>query len=259
MPSPPGQEVLPDSPLEMGVGAFCLACGYPLRALTRPRCPECGHGFNPQDPATFASGRPLGPPRRLMLRPIGWPLLLLACAAALVTLRSGMTPQVDSDILAYGVLAWLGVGLLYLIRLVCRGLALNGQPSPFGRHTVRWLVPPAILVGTMVAFEARLPLRVGFELSRGAMDRFAQAALSRPAKQWPVPPQRVGIYRAKDIEAWAGQVIFTVEGSDWHGNGGFAYSPNGPPRSSNAARVFQHLSGSWYEWKTRRSGRWLAK
>jgi hypothetical protein len=186
-------------------------------------------------------------------------LLLLVGAAALVTLRSGMTPKVDSDILTWGVLAWLGVGLLYLIRLVCLGLSLNGQPSPFGPHTVRWLVPPAILVGTIAAFEARLPLWVGFELSRHAMDRLAQAAISRPVNQWPVPPQRVGIYRAKDIEAWAGQVIFAVEGSDWHGNGGFAYSPNGPPRTSNAAMVFQHLSGSWFEWKTRPSRRWLAK
>lgn len=33
----------------------CLDCGYDLRGLPEPRCPECGRGFNPDDPATYRS------------------------------------------------------------------------------------------------------------------------------------------------------------------------------------------------------------
>jgi hypothetical protein len=34
-------------------GAFCRECGYSLRALPVPRCPECGRGFNPREPETM--------------------------------------------------------------------------------------------------------------------------------------------------------------------------------------------------------------
>jgi heme A synthase len=42
----------------------CRRCGYELRGLATPRCPECGIGFNPDDPGTF-SRTPL--PRSLRL------------------------------------------------------------------------------------------------------------------------------------------------------------------------------------------------
>ena len=32
---------------------WCLRCQYPLNAVTDNRCPECGKGFDPDDPATF--------------------------------------------------------------------------------------------------------------------------------------------------------------------------------------------------------------
>ena len=41
----------------------CLGCGYVLDGLPENRCPECGRGFDPADPDTFAtsiaSGLPL--------------------------------------------------------------------------------------------------------------------------------------------------------------------------------------------------------
>lgn len=33
----------------------CLKCGYELRRLPEPICPECGRAFDPNDPSTFAS------------------------------------------------------------------------------------------------------------------------------------------------------------------------------------------------------------
>jgi hypothetical protein len=33
---------------------YCRRCGYALVGLTQPRCPECGHAFDPHDPRTVA-------------------------------------------------------------------------------------------------------------------------------------------------------------------------------------------------------------
>ncbi len=33
--------------------AACRKCGYSLRALSEPRCPECGRAFDPSKPRTF--------------------------------------------------------------------------------------------------------------------------------------------------------------------------------------------------------------
>ncbi len=34
---------------------YCLRCGYCLRGLSRPRCPECARVFDPEDPDTYAT------------------------------------------------------------------------------------------------------------------------------------------------------------------------------------------------------------
>jgi len=31
----------------------CLKCGYRVRGLTGPSCPECQHPFDPHDPTTY--------------------------------------------------------------------------------------------------------------------------------------------------------------------------------------------------------------
>jgi hypothetical protein len=37
-----------------GSHRYCLTCGYILDGLPEARCPECGRGFDPADPETFA-------------------------------------------------------------------------------------------------------------------------------------------------------------------------------------------------------------
>lgn len=39
--------------LDMPIDAGCAACGYFLRGLEAPRCPECGREFDPSDPTTY--------------------------------------------------------------------------------------------------------------------------------------------------------------------------------------------------------------
>jgi hypothetical protein len=42
----------------MSDAARCLDCGYLLRGLRQHRCPECGRGFVPDDPSTYATEMP---------------------------------------------------------------------------------------------------------------------------------------------------------------------------------------------------------
>lgn len=37
--------------------SYCDKCGYDLRGLPGPHCPECGHPFDPTDPDTFRVAR----------------------------------------------------------------------------------------------------------------------------------------------------------------------------------------------------------
>jgi hypothetical protein len=43
----------PTPTLPLPLDAACMECGYSLRALTLPRCPECGRRFDPLDVFTY--------------------------------------------------------------------------------------------------------------------------------------------------------------------------------------------------------------
>ena len=59
---------------------YCKHCGYDLRGLPSPRCPECGKDFDPANPRTFARRPPRSPVWRWAKR---LTLLLLAAIALL--------------------------------------------------------------------------------------------------------------------------------------------------------------------------------
>src|SRR4051812_43822981 len=60
---------------------LCLDCGYALRGLPTPRCPECGREFDPLDRATMNIGRELSPLAKWVLGPIRWEVNLLSWGA----------------------------------------------------------------------------------------------------------------------------------------------------------------------------------
>src|SRR5688572_14959917 len=41
-------------------GCRCMGCGYALRGLADPRCPECGREFDPDDWTTVREPGPAG-------------------------------------------------------------------------------------------------------------------------------------------------------------------------------------------------------
>ncbi|MEM0915086.1 MAG: hypothetical protein AAGK09_10820 [Planctomycetota bacterium] len=42
-----------DGPIFADADRYCLDCGYNLRGLHEPRCPECGSWFDPERPSTY--------------------------------------------------------------------------------------------------------------------------------------------------------------------------------------------------------------
>ena len=45
------------TPVSIPESAFCRACGYDLHGLDKPRCPECGRAFDPDDRRSYDRSR----------------------------------------------------------------------------------------------------------------------------------------------------------------------------------------------------------
>ena len=140
----------------------CPRCGYNVRGLTEPRCPECGAGFDPRQALDCLQRRKLNPPswriiRNVLRHPIcvwsspevlhGWGATLGQQAAipaiglgvpvlCLILLSLIMSPQGYGSVLGDSVgwaIAWaigtalaLGAGLLH--RVLCwLGLRVGGM------------------------------------------------------------------------------------------------------------------------------------
>lgn len=58
-------------PIQVPEQARCLTCGYQLRGLDEPVCPECSRQFDPDDPKTFNAD----PPKRWRRRLIKWAII----------------------------------------------------------------------------------------------------------------------------------------------------------------------------------------
>ncbi|UCF34575.1 MAG: hypothetical protein JSV78_04585 [Phycisphaerales bacterium] len=65
--------------------ARCLGCGYMLRDLPEPVCPECGRSFDPADPTTYDPNPPGSRRRRWIKRGV--------VAAVIVLLLLGFFPR----------------------------------------------------------------------------------------------------------------------------------------------------------------------
>jgi hypothetical protein len=81
---------------------LCLGCGYSLKGLTDPRCPECGREFDSLDPRTFGKSAPSARRRRFVVFALigAYPLLpsillLIMWTTAWITL--GHPPRVNVD------------------------------------------------------------------------------------------------------------------------------------------------------------------
>ncbi len=187
---------------------------------------------------------------RFLLSPPGWPLITATASVAAATLCAASGPRslesASATVLA--VFGWAGVAVLW----IGRRAGLNDARRRFGRRSqtsrpvgrLRWLVPPAVTIVTVIACLADVPATVRFRLSRPALERAGRAALARRRQVWPIPG-RVGLYDRCTVEAYHGAAYFTLPETGTDDSDGFAYSPAGPPTGWHPC---EPLGGPWYQW-----------
>jgi hypothetical protein len=158
---------------ELPPDAVCLTCGYALRGLPKPVCPECGRAFDPANRLTYYNSIDTWARQmQNMIRPPG----RLHCGAVLITtfillamMASGLgrVPFRHDDEVTLAALVWLLVLPLatvdvvsrrvYVGRLQRRGLLASG------RRPGRWawlLAPICMLLVTIAMFVSPFELRL---------------------------------------------------------------------------------------------------
>lgn len=209
-------------PLRLPEHAFCRKCGYQLRGLTDPRCPECGHTFDPADPRTY--GRARDPWwKRYAGRP-SWARSALICAGCLwfaeAATRPGGIIEYPSD---DRVILQLIVLLLWPV-LVADYAIIVAATHVNNRHTSRgacrkrtriwpWMPIPLALSLGFLAGMTDLLNTWRFEASRPALERAAIDTLqSRP----PQTPRWIGLYRIERV-GWRDLSVAFKTGTTRHG------------------------------------------
>jgi hypothetical protein len=184
------------------VGA-CWECGYSLRGLPTPRCPECGRVFDPADEKTMNMGVVVGSVKKWLMRPPGWPVHLLTAGALLMSLWACAVPMrrhalsdLACDLLVrlkhpswiwgsikgiisdfgnaqgrflIAVTMWLLIGGIWTFRRIARGITvhrLSKQKAATFAYWRRWLVTPVVFGSTILIGMTQFPTWAGFWLSK---------------------------------------------------------------------------------------------
>jgi len=186
-----------------GAAGLCWECGYSLRGLSTPRCPECGRAFDPSDPATMNLGRHVGGLAGRLLRPPGWAMYTLTAIAVLVSVWAAAFPAPSGQIgpmligvwkqsgrrgwvgvlgaygavevrYAYAVLAWGVVAAVWIARRLARGIVVRriapGQRAAPFAYWRRWLIPHVVLAATVLFCLTSGPVHVGFWVSKPSIE-----------------------------------------------------------------------------------------
>jgi hypothetical protein len=273
-----------DTQEDAAVG-LCWECGYPLKGLPTPRCPECGRPFDPADPATMNMGEHVGAFAARLLRPPGWPLYTATACAALVSVWAAAAPMPSGQIgpmlasvwerasragwvgvlsdygrvevrYACAVLAWLVVAAAWTARRVARGVTVRriapGQRAAPFAYWRRWLIPHFVLLATILFCRTSAPVFVGFWVSSPWLNGERLALTARSPRMQVVATQKsrwwIGVYPI-DRGMW-----FRRGGTPDAGGtyvitvsefGGFVHSPSGRP-VWNTGDELHDLGGGWY-------------
>ena len=218
------------------------------------RCAECGRPFDPADPQTVNTGRPIPAYASWAVGPVSWPVYAVALGGAVVTLWRARLPYQPFSWAAPAVWALLGVAAVWLVWPAVRRAVLGhyGWPArvikPMRR--LHWVVP-LVMAAVAVAAAMRLPPQVTFAVSRADMDRLAATVMAHPDAVY--PPQRVGLFWAKNINMVSGGgMSFTADDRDAHDRVGFVFlrpglKPNGQTLVN--VRSATNLGGGWWSWK----------
>ncbi len=201
--------------------AVCLGCGYSLRGLPKPVCPECGRGFDPADQATFRdTSRPSFWSRFAAPPSIAGILVLTLMTSGTLNHASIPLGGYPLDITGFGgfltsclfIVLTPVLFLLYILRLtlVCRANR-HTQPTLKPRHARgrwRWYVLPVCSLLVLSAFAYPWPLWTRFALSRRAFEQVAQQSLAGTWRN--KGPQWIGLYKVEGIHVQGSAAFFCI-------------------------------------------------
>lgn len=267
----------------------CWECGYLLRGLPSPRCPECGRPFNPADPLTMNMGVKVGALGRWLMRPPGWPLHLLTTAAVMISLWACVAPTrpnwfVDrvtrlyalSD-MPYGyssgwndipwntmftlsntlerfciaVLLWLLIAGTWIARRTARGITVKRLSRQKAATFAYWR---RWLVTPVVFAATILICRTSLPTYAGfwcSRGKFNQAVLDAKASGGWLTPRRLGLFDPYPAKGLSPQIL-NRDGETLVGveyRAYFIYRENGQPDPSWKPSEFKRLSSNWF-WVT---------
>jgi len=227
--------------------ARCLNCRYLLRGLPEPRCPECGHPFDPNDPDSYYD--PARPKRSALRRfihrltPDGPHSPSQAFWIVLLTLGvvwgNASIPQVfllQPDVgdppcclpLVYLLLAGMILDLVWRRRIRAKARRTDDERilENFQRGRRRWRLAIACIVLSCVTAVYPWPVYGRFYLSWWSLRREAQACLAGDGNF--VRHRRIGLYNVEDFYGWHKGYLFFQVGHRGDLRYGFTYRPNGP-------------------------------
>ena len=225
----------------------CLHCNYVLRDLPTPRCPECGHDFDPADVRTINLGREITPAARWALGPSNNLVAIGMFAIAAMAIWFDRLPIVEQDRSTINGLLLILLGSLWiawpLVRMaIAQWAGWSSDWFTLGRRSRAWIGIFIIVIGIGVA--VRLPRTAAFWISRPSMDRIAHQMMairgSSPRDQW------LGVIRAREIKDVRGGISFLTTRSA-EGEAGFIYLPDADPKSAGWSSR-RYIGAGWWVW-----------
>lgn len=147
---------------------YCLKCGYSLHGLEESSCPECGHGFDRNQPWSYSS---VPSSRRLWFTgpPTWYVQILLIVFTAWAIYRFSEWRSLDLRGLCVSFVVMGCVLLDYCVR----ALRTGRYKDYIDRSSVsRWIVTPLCMVLILSLLpDVSWPLRVRFLLSKSAFEQ----------------------------------------------------------------------------------------
>lgn len=208
--------------------AVCLNCGYALRGLPNPVCPECGRGFDPANPDTYRdrarprwSTRFARPPRLWEIVLVVIPTLSLLDSISLGGASTEL-PGAGQVLTACAFLSMLATPFLlpalvalYWIRLLSVRHVSDAskslpKPARSGRRW-RWFVLPACAALLISALIWPWPAGLRFAPSKAAFNRatrkIAETGTIPAGNRW------IGLYQVESVETDGQRTLYCIGNS----------------------------------------------
>lgn len=238
--------------LEIPDTAVCKHCGYALRGLADPVCPECGNAFDPSDPDSFRDKKSWQPWRaRFASPPKRWHCVL-AILLAIPPLWEISNPGwtvffwwLVPPLVYLNLLAAAFVTVNYLLRAaICFAqrfaVSSNRARAPAKRRTWRWAILPLCVLMFLTATQFNWPMYLRFRASLPAFKRMVDQETETSRGRV------VGLYWVDRIERYPNGQVFFETGGIVFTDAGFVFSPDSSPVGEDQIILECRLADSWF-------------